>query len=59
MTDITTCNGLEKYAVVAGFFFIHVTILVMKNIVRYAEFFAVYGCVSYIRVPLCNEIIYS
>ena len=52
MTDITTCNGLEKDAVVTGFFFIHFTILVLKNIVRYAEFFVVYGCLSYIRVPL-------
>ena len=52
MTDIMTCNGLEKDAVVTGFFFIPFTILVLRNIVRYAEFFVVNGCLSYIRVPL-------
>ena len=57
MTNTTTCNGLEKYAAVTEFFYIHFTILGLKDIVRYAEFFVVYGFVSYIRVPLCNEMI--
>lgn len=57
MTNTTTCSGLEKYAVVTEFFYIHFTILELKDIVRYAEFFVVYGFLSYIRVPLCNEMI--
>ena len=57
ITNTATCNGLEKYAAVTEFFYIHFTILELKDIVPYAEFFVVYGFLSYIRVPLCNEMI--
>ena len=50
-------DGLEKYAVLTGFFFIHFTILVLKDIGRSAESFVVFGFVSDIRVPLCNAMI--
>ena len=45
MTNITKCNGLEKYAVIAWFLFI-----------RFYYFSAEKYCsvYSFIRVPLCN-----